>query len=44
VATDEERARLDAERERQRLLAQARAEDLKKALDEEERVKKNNAS
>lgn len=41
---DEERARLDKERERRRLLAQARAEDLKKALAEEERVKKNNAS
>jgi hypothetical protein len=41
---DEERARLDDERERRRLLAQARAEDLKKALAEAERVKKNNAS
>lgn len=41
---DDERALLDAERERQRLLAQARAEDLKKALEEQERMKKNNAS
>lgn len=40
---DDERARLDAERERQRILAQDRAEDLKKALAEQERVKRDNA-
>lgn len=40
---DDEAARLDAERIRQRILAQERADDLKKALAEQERVKRDNA-